>query len=120
MIAPVIVVLHEARLQGSLITPHGDWKLESGRGGVHPATGSLPLMGIGNVAGEKAFDRRNCISLPLMGIGNGPSSRHRLGRHQLLITPHGDWKPVNASTTTKTTNNSLPLMGIGNNRCFAA
>ena len=139
-----------------LITPHGDWKPALRMSSSVQAASSLPLMGIGNPSNSpKTVSPES--SLPLMGIGNAtwrsiwawvrathyPSwgletvSKHQLSAcHYVLITPHGDWKPVCTCPAGKTDVSlitphgdwkrpndvptpaiampSLPLMGIGN------
>ncbi len=74
-----------------LITPHGDWKRKRSPHAPGASSAHYPSWGL-----ETPLSRlrrvREMNSLPLMGIGNLMKSipyRH----NQLLITPHGDWKP---------------------------
>ena len=80
--------------------------------GIHQA--HYPSWGSGTVTAVAAPPTQQLASLPLMGIGNahpdGDSSRL-----EHLITPHGDREPLGFNPGNhQPTENSLPLMGIGN------
>ena len=124
-----------------LITPHGDREpreVPEVRGdGVR---GSLPLMGIGNIAGPAigAVSREphfpswgsgtwtyvkvtvpSVVSLPLMGIGNVAQKRGGILQSKTHYPSWGSgtfcWRPSDWLDGT-----SLPLMGIGNARAPSA
>ena len=48
-----------------------------------------------------------------MGIGN-PALGNEKGEGSLLITPHGDREPYDLNQEVEPSQDSLPLMGIGN------
>ena len=101
-------------------------------------TVSLPLMGIGNLTRYIRPPLLPTVSLPLMGIGNRTALRAAQCAQPLLITPHGDRKPVRGAgggvhrrpadlitphgdrklspmrAAAMICQCSLPLMGIGN------
>ena len=75
----------------SLITPHGDRKLDNGGVVATEPFCSLPLMGIGNYLAYGS-------NMPCLN----------------LITPHGDRKRPSMANDLSSVVSSLPLMGIGN------
>ena len=99
-----------------LITPHGDRKLRCRGAPSAPASGSLPLMGIGNGHAPRPETLRQRLSLPLMGIGNQERLADSERTQASLITPHGDRKRKLPRVRDGAQADSLPLMGIGNSR----
>ncbi len=93
-------VLVPGRRRVLLITPHGDRE---------PTQASLYQL---------VWDR---ISLPLMGIGNRREPRLHLAHAVLLITPHGDREPCRPCTTCGCTGTHYPSWGSGtrDQRCGA-
>ena len=81
----------DSTLKHSLITPHGDRERKL-------ATSPCSLFG---------------VSLPLMGIGNLAGVRARCPQVE-LITPHGDREQEDGQGPHEAGGRSLPLMGIGN------
>ena len=76
-----------------LITPHGDWKLDTSMAPYNTLMSHYPSWG-----------------LETSTAGNG------VEKPQILITPHGDWKRSSEPHSPASSINSLPLMGIGNDR----
>ena len=103
--------LRTARKHG-LITPHGDREPDGQTLGSHPIFRSLPLMGIGNAgAGRRQRYRLHLIT------PHGDRELERPTRVVQALEPHypswGSGTGVD-SALKRGTDNSLPLMGIGN------
>ena len=80
-----------------LITPHGDRKLGialAGHAAYSPA--HYPSWGSETSSASGAVRPRRSYSLPLMGIGN-LAAVVWAGQPEVLITPHGDRKPVGST-----------------------